>query len=653
MTDLIASIGLVPLYPLAASLIIILGRWLKVLPRAFAMLLTVGATGAGLVHAVGALQWLLANPHAKPLETNYTWLAAGPLQFKLGTLVDPMSVMMLLVVTFISLFIQIYTHGYMNHDKGYSRFYAYLAMFNFAMLGLVLSTNLFQMYIFWELVGVCSFLLIGFWYHREPAAKACLKAFLMNRVGDFGLLVGILALLGTTFPWWQTMLTAHPNLALLSFQALPGAAEVAFTQLGPVLFTAVTLLIFMGPMAKSAQVPLHTWLPDAMEGPTPISALIHAATMVAAGVYLVARIYPMLELSPWASNTIATIGALTAIMAATIALTQTDIKKALAYSTVSQLGFMMAAMGVGAVPAALFHLFTHAFFKAMMFLGSGSVIHACEDEQDMRQMGGLLKKLPITGFTYLIGCLSISGFLFSGFWSKDLILVGAVNHPIVFATLAFTAGMTAFYMFRTFFMTFMGTYRGKAHVHHEDMVMVLPLVVLAVPSIGVGYLLSGNVPGVPSFHHLFVPHIHETLSPLQHQIEHTMFMGLNVMGWISLGIGAAGAFMAFLFYSAKPLFNPDTFRRMFPALYILFTRKWFFDELYQNVVVNRLYMPFARLSSRFDKGLIDGMVSATGQAVLVGGSALKAVQNGSIQWYVAILAVSVFSLTCWFVYSAL
>jgi NAD(P)H-quinone oxidoreductase subunit 5 len=662
MNALLENIWLVPLYPLVASLTIILGRWFRLMPvRELAMLLTVGATGAGLVHAVGALQWLLSNPQVKAIETNIPWLTAGPLQLKMGTLIDPMSVMMLLVVTFISLFIQIYTHGYMSHDKGYCRFYAYLAMFNFAMLGLVLSTNLFQMYIFWELVGVCSFLLIGFWYHREPAAKACLKAFLMNRVGDLGLLVGILALLGLSFPWWQVALAKFPDMSLLSFQMLPQAAEFTFNQVlaqhgdafGPVVFTIITLLIFMGPMAKSAQLPLHTWLPDAMEGPTPISALIHAATMVAAGVYLTARVFPMLELSPWASGIIASIGAATALVAATIALTQVDIKKALAYSTVSQLGFMMAAIGVGAVPAALFHLFTHAFFKAMLFLGSGSVIHACEDEQDMRQMGGLLKKLPITGFTYFIGCLSISGFLLSGFWSKDLILLGALKNPPIFAILAFTAGMTAFYMFRTFFMTFMGKYRGTAHVHHESPVMVLPLVVLAVPSLAVGFLLSGLVPGVPSFQQLFVPHIVEHLTPLQHDIEHNVMFGLNPLAWASLGIGMLGAFAAMLFYGAKPVISADWFRRTFAPLYVLFNRKWYFDELYQNVIVNRLYMPFARLSSGFDKGVLDGVVGLAGYSVLVGGGALRAVQNGSVQWYLAILAVGIFSLTCWFIFSAL
>jgi proton-translocating NADH-quinone oxidoreductase chain L len=521
------------------------------------------------------------------------------------------------------------------------------------MLGLVLSTNLFQMYIFWELVGVCSFLLIGFWYHREPAAKACLKAFLMNRVGDFGLLAGILMFLGVTFPWWQGFLAQHGSMALLSFQALPAAADVALTQLGPVGFTIMALLVFMGPMAKSAQVPLHTWLPDAMEGPTPISALIHAATMVAAGVYLVARVYPLLEYSPWAANVIAIIGTLTAFIAATIALTQVDIKKALAYSTVSQLGFMMAAMGMGAVPAALFHLFTHAFFKAMLFLGSGSVIHACEDEQDMRQMGGLLKKLPVTGWTYLIGCLSISGFLFSGFWSKDMILVGALDHPVIFGVLSFTAGLTAFYMFRTFFMTFMGTYRGKAHVHHESPVMVLPLAVLAIPSIAVGFLLSGNVPGVPSFHHLFVSGFEHHLSPFQHEVEASVTLGLNPVGWMSLAIGAFGALSAFMFYGAKPFLSADWFRRTFAPLYTLFTNLWFFDAFYQGFVLKRVYMPFARLSSAFDKGIIDGVVSTTGNAVIVGSAALKAAQNGSVQWYVAVVAVGLFSLCCWFVFSAL
>ena len=414
----IQTLWLVPIYPLVAFLLISLGRALpkplaydaseghghvdasEALPllakKEVAFALTSGATVLGLVHAIASVAWLF-NQHdgVTPIEQNWQWLQAGDLVLKLGTLLDANTVMMLFVVTFISLFIQIYTHGYMNHDKGYAKFFGYLALFNFSMLGLVLSSNLIQTYMFWELVGVSSYLLIGFWFHKPAAAAASMKAFLVNRVGDFGFLIGILLLLGITFTsgFWQQYLSINPEQALLSFQGfMPMVGGLAKT-IPAWLLGAIGILVFTGPMAKSAQVPLHTWLPDAMEGPTPISALIHAATMVAAGVYLIARVFPLMAASMDITMPFITIiGVITAIVGATIAVTQTDIKKALAYSTMSQLGFMVTAMGLGAYTAGLFHLFTHAFFKAMLFLGSGSVIHACEGEQDMRKMGGLMKK---------------------------------------------------------------------------------------------------------------------------------------------------------------------------------------------------------------------------------------------------------------------
>lgn len=658
----------IPLYPLFAFFIIVLGRAFGrerglFAKKEVAAFLTIFATFLGLMHTLfGALPWLFSHPGSgtiPPLEHNLLWLQAGNFKLSVGYLIDAMSVMMLFVVTFISLFIQIYTHGYMRHDPGYAKFFGYLALFNFSMLGLVLSTNLFQIYIFWELVGVSSYLLIGFWFTRPSAAAAAVKAFLMNRVGDFGFLFGILGFLYVTWNalpghenvlTWSGYLAQHPEQALLSFQALPTMVQTAAAQLtgNPLLLTVIALLLFMGPMAKSAQVPLHTWLPDAMEGPTPISALIHAATMVAAGVYLVGRAYPIFQLSSTAMFWIAAIGTLTAVIAATIALTQYDIKKALAYSTMSQLGFMMAGMGVGAFTAGLFHLFTHAFFKAMLFLCSGSVIHACEDEQDMRKMGGLAAKLPLTHWTYLIGCLAISGLLWtSGFWSKDLILAGAKEAPgfgFVYWSLAITAGLTSFYMFRTYFLTFHGRYRGEAHVHHEDPWMTSPLLVLAVPSALIGVAMAGlqdiRLPFLPAFGE----YIH--YGTVAHVEHHTFFQAIfSDVGLLSLVFGVAGLALAFLFYAVAPAI-PETIRKAPGAAtaFQLFSRKWYFDDIYQ-AFVSRVYLTFARGSARFDRGAVDGLVNGAGRTVLSSGYGLRYLQSGKVQTYIAVMFFSVVTLS--------
>ncbi len=641
------TVWMVPLYPLLAFFIIVLGRAFGRTQGLFAkkeicMVLTLLATFLGFLHTLGAMGAVNGRPEFA-LERNWVWLQAGDFKLSLGYLLDSMSVMMLFVVTFISFWIQLYTHGYMKHDAGYAKFYAYLALFNFSMLGLVLSTNLFQIYIFWELVGVSSYLLIGFWFTRPSAAAAAVKAFLMNRVGDFGFLFGILGFLFFSYPFWSSFLSTHPEMAMLSFRALPAMVEPVLTQAGPALFTIIALLVFMGPMAKSAQLPLHTWLPDAMEGPTPISALIHAATMVAAGVYLIGRAYPIFEASPNAMLVVAIIGTLTAVVAATIALTQYDIKKALAYSTMSQLGFMVAAMGVGAFTAGLFHLFTHAFFKAMLFLCSGSVIHACEDEQDMRQMGGLAKKLPVTHWTYLIGCLAISGLGWTaGFWSKDEILAGAREYaPALYISLFITAGLTAFYMFRTYFLTFLGEYRGKAHVHHEDPVMTTPLVVLAIPSLFIGALMSGSVPGfLPTFGN-YIRYGHAA-----HAEHHTFLQAITSdIGMTSLVVGAVGLLLAAFFYLKRPDI-PEKIKNapFFSSAFSLFSKKWYFDEIYQGFV-DRVYLAFAQGSAEFDRKGIDGAVNWTGRSVMGSGYALRLLQSGQIQTYVAIMLFSVVVLS--------
>jgi len=653
----IHHIWVVALYPLMAFFLIVLGRAFGRENGIFAKkevcsALTILATFLGLLHTVlGALPWLLSQPGdaVNAIEQNFAFLQTGDFRLSVGYLLDSMSVMMLFVVTFISLLIQIYTHGYMKHDPGYAKFFGYLALFNFSMLGLVLSSNLFQIYIFWELVGVSSYLLIGFWFTKPSAAAAAVKAFLMNRVGDFGFLFGILGLLYFSYPLWNAYLSmpAHQDMALLSFRALPDMVApimASANHMNPILFTTICILLFMGPMAKSAQLPLHTWLPDAMEGPTPISALIHAATMVAAGVYLIGRAYPIFSHSHEAMSFIALIGTLTAVVAATIALVQYDIKKALAYSTMSQLGFMVAAMGIGAFTAGLFHLFTHAFFKAMLFLCSGSVIHACEDEQDMRQMGGLAGKLPITHLAYLIGTLAISGLLWtSGFWSKDMILAHAKEHaPLISWALSITAGMTSFYMFRTYFLTFLGKYRGSAHVHHEDNFMVLPLLVLAIPSALIGIVMAG----LTNVQISMIPAFGQYINFGGAELEHLSLMQAitSPVGITSLIFGLSGLVLAFLFYMVAPgipagIRNAALVRPVFNFL----TRKWYFDDLYQGFV-DRVYLAFARGSATFDRNAIDGVVNGAGQTVMGTGTALRELQSGKVQTYIAVMFFSVVTL---------
>lgn len=653
------NLWLVPLYPLVAFLLISLGRAIQmpcpktgtlesVLPKVFAPILTMSATAVGLVHAIASVQWLMSQPKGavQAIEQNWSWLTAGVLDLKIGTLLDANSVLMLFVVTFVSLLIQFYTHGYMRHDKGYAKFFSYLALFNFSMLGLVLSTNLVQIYMFWELVGLSSYLLIGFWFHKPSAAAASLKAFLVNRVGDFGFLLGILLLLFTSFAWWQGYLGIFPQQALLSFQGFEALAGFMTQQVPTWLIGTMGILLFMGPMAKSAQFPLHTWLPDAMEGPTPISALIHAATMVAAGVFLVARIFPILHISPdMVMPFITWIGVITAVVGAVIAVSQTDIKKALAYSTMSQLGFMMASMGLGAYTAALFHLFTHAFFKAMLFLCSGSVIHACEDEQDMRQMGGLMKKLPVTGLTYLIGTVAISGLLWtSGYWSKDEILATALHqNPAVYGILTATAGLTAFYMFRTFFMTFMGKYRGTAHVHHEDKVMTTPLLILAVPSLFVGLLLSGFIPNVPAFGDYITYAFQSGSGHHPHSLMEAMF---NDVGNKSQLVAFLGVLLASLFYVFK-VFSTTKIKSTFAPLYALSQNKFYMDDIIEGIVEGGVLLQ-AELNAGFDKYVIDGLVNFVGRFTALMGKLVTKLNSGRLQTYVASIGFGVVGL--WLLY---
>lgn len=531
---------LIPVLPLLGAMLVGLGlisfNQTTNRLRQLNAVLIISLMGAALGLS-SALLWSQLQGHPTYLRT-LEWAAAGNFHLTMGYTIDNLTSLMLVIATSVAVLVMVYTDGYMAHDPGYVRFYAYLSLFGSSMLGLVVSPNLVQIYIFWELVGMCSYLLVGFWYDRKSAADAAQKAFVTNRVGDFGLLLGILGL------FWAT--------GSFDFQIM-GDRLAELVQTGSISnFLAVlfAILVFLGPVAKSAQFPLHVWLPDAMEVPTPISALIHAATMVAAGVFLVARMYPVFEHVPAAMNVIAFTGAFTAFLGATIAITQNDIKKGLAYSTISQLGYMVMAMGVGAYSAGLFHLMTHAYFKAMLFLGSGSVIHGMEAvvghdpalAQDMRLMGGLRKYMPATGLTFLIGCLAISGIPpFAGFWSKDEILGAAyASNPLLWFIGWMTAGITAFYMFRMYFSTFEGKFRGNDE-KIKDKLLKAKTILLELesaeptPVFGPGAMKKGELAATGGHHD---GHGHHSSSP--HESPWTMTLPLLILAIPSMLIGLVG-----------------------------------------------------------------------------------------------------------------
>ena len=560
---------------------------------------------------------------------SFTWIdfgnvsSIGPLSVELGIKIDNITVLMLFVVNIISMLVHIYSIEYMRGDKRYNRYFAYLGIFTFSMLGIVITDNLLMMYIFWELVGLSSYLLIGFWYEKKSASDAGMKAFLTNRIGDIGMFIGILIL----FTHYHTF-TFDEIFEQISLGNLPFDSIAALTTAG--------ILIFMGAVGKSAQVPLHVWLPDAMEGPTPVSALIHAATMVAAGVYLVVRIFVMLTGD--AMLVIAAVGVITSFVAATIALTQNDIKKVLAYSTVSQLGYMIMALGVGAYAFAFFHLVTHAFFKGLLFLGSGSVIRAMHHEQDIQNMGGLRKKMPITYYTFLIATLAISGIpLTSGFLSKDGLLAGSLafgdltGHWLI-PTIAFiVAAMTAFYMFRLVILTFHGEPKNKEKYEHAEespFVMVMPLVVLAVLSIFIWYTPNPIAPAdgwvigewiktpatvVPQEARFeFMQTTGHAANPdvvHSEMYEEAMHHAHYPAMILSLILGGLGILLAFMFYQWKKL-DVDKLVDKIQPLYKFSYNKWYFDELYQATVINGL-LAFSEIIKWFDNTIVDGIVNGS------------------------------------------
>ena len=655
---------LIPLFPLIGAVISGLGlisanKKINKLREVISVTL-ISFVGASLVISYKAL---FEQINGYPIvEKLFVWASAGDFQIPMGFVLDPLGSVMLALVTTITLLVMIYSHGYMAHDKGYVRFFTYLALFSSSMLGLIISPNLLEIYVFWELVGMCSYLLVGFWYDREGAAHAAQKAFVVNRVGDFGLLLGILGL------FWATKSFEFNKIAEVISESISNNSLPVWAA------SFLCFLVFLGPMAKSAQFPLHVWLPDAMEGPTPISALIHAATMVAAGVFLVARLDPLYSLFPSIQIFIALIGSITCFLGASIALTQMDLKKGLAYSTVSQLGYMMLAMGCGAPLAGIFHLITHACFKAMLFLGSGSVIHAMEEvvghqpvlAQDMRLMGGLRKKMPFTSFTFLIGCIAISGIPpLAGFWSKDEILANAfISFPIFWFIGFVTAGMTAFYMFRLYFLTFEGEFRGndkelqnklisisgitiddeenepehRGSVHESPWSMTFPLIFLAVPSILIGFL---GVPWDSKFSYLLDP---EEALFLAGSFNLKEFLPLAIS---SVLISSTGIFIAYFAYFAKKIDLSVLFAQRFPALNKFLSSKWYLDDINEKLFVKGS-RKLAKEVLEVDSKVVDGVVNLTGLVTLGSGEGLKYFETGRAQFYALIVFGGVILLVALF-----
>jgi NADH-quinone oxidoreductase subunit L len=613
------GVWLVPLCPLlGATLNCFFGQRYS---RATVGQLAVAAVGLSFLVSVAALVAFLSGTASSYQLPLFQWIASGPYSANVGLLVDGLSLTMMLVITGVGLLIHIYSTGYMHDDTDYARYFTYLNLFVGAMLILVMADNYLLMFVGWEGVGLCSYLLIGFWYTRQSAADAGKKAFVVNRIGDFGFLLAMLLL----FVTFQTTDMMHVQ------ERLPQARTG--------VLTAIALLLFMGAVGKSAQLPLYVWLPDAMEGPTPVSALIHAATMVTAGVYMIARSSVLFTLAPVAAGVVAFIGIATALFAATIALAATDIKRVLAYSTVSQLGYMVFAVGIGAYAAGIFHLVTHAFFKALLFLGAGAVIHALGGEQDLRKMGGLRTALPTTHWTMLVATLAIAGiFPLAGFWSKDEILASAVKlgglNLLWWLVGAVTAFLTAFYMFRLFYMTFYGVSRLEpavaAHVHEAPASMRTPLILLAVLS-GVGGLLLG----IPPEHGL----LHRFVLPVFAQAMHLSGGHHGFAVWpdvllmlMSLALALAGWKLAQRCYVSEPGL-PAQWAQRWQGFYRLLVNKYYVDEGYLKGIVHPIYSLAVALWNGCDVGVIDRLVNGVASLVRLGGELISYLQTGYVRTY--------------------
>lgn len=654
----------VPLAPLAGA--IIAGLFGKLIGRTGAHVVTILGVAIAFVASLLIFQDVQAgNTFNGPV---YTWLTSGDLHLEIGFLIDRLTVLMMLVVTFVSLMVHIYTIGYMAEDPGYQRFFSYISLFTFSMLMLVMSNNFLQLFFGWEAVGLVSYLLIGFWYTRETAIYANLKAFLVNRVGDFGFLLGI----GLIWAYFGTLDYAQvfqmaPQLADHTISLIDGHAWS--------LMAVICILLFIGAMGKSAQFPLHVWLPDSMEGPTPISALIHAATMVTAGIFMVTRMSPLFELSDTALSFVMIIGAITALFMGFLGIIQNDIKRVVAYSTLSQLGYMTVALGASAYSVAIFHLMTHAFFKALLFLAAGSVIMAMHHEQDIRKMGGLRKYLPITWITSLIGSLALIGTPFlSGFYSKDSIIEAVKFSNLAgsgFAYFAVTLGVfvTAFYSFRMYFLVFHGKERfkhahdthdheagkdGDAHGHHHgghsvphetSWVVTLPLVLLAIPSLIIGYLviepmLFGNWFG----HAIQVAERHGAMAELQHHFHGAAAMALHAVTTLPFLLAAAGVGLSWFFYLKRPDI-PAAIQKRFSLIYLILEKKYGFDDFNDWFFAGGARMLGGRLWHWGDVTLIDGLM-VNGTARLVGRIAgiVRHLQSGYIYHYAFVMIIGVLLL---------
>ncbi|MCY4051488.1 MAG: NADH-quinone oxidoreductase subunit L [Gammaproteobacteria bacterium] len=636
---------------------IIAGLFGQKIGRNGAHTITIGAVAIALLLSI--VVYMDVSQGGGGNFTLYTWAISEGMRFEIGFLIDQLSAMMMVVVTFVSLMVHIYTIGYMQEDPGYQRFFCYISLFTFAMLMLVMSNNFLQLFFGWEAVGVVSYLLIGFWYERDTAIFANLKAFLVNRVGDFGFLLGIAAI---------AYLFGSLDYQIVFAGADTHSGEIVSTPFGDWMWiTVICILLFIGAMGKSAQVPLHVWLPDSMEGPTPISALIHAATMVTAGIFMVARMSPLFELSETALTTVLIIGATTAIFMALVGLVQNDIKRVVAYSTLSQLGYMTVALGVSAYELAIFHLGTHAFFKALLFLAAGSVIIALHHQQDMRKMGGLKSIMPITYATAVIGSLALAGIPpFAGFFSKDAI-IEAVHHSQIagsgYAYLAVLSGVfvTAFYSFRLLFLTFHGKSRmSEETLHHakeSPRVVTVPLIALAIPSVIAGFLffepvLSGSYFGSS----IFVLEEHDVTSALYESYHGQSGFGLIMSSilhglmtppfWLAIG----GIVFAWYCY-CRDTDLPNRIAQRFSLIYQILDKKYGFDEFYQTVFARGSVRLGKFLHRRADAGLIDGMmVNGTARAIGRISTRLRRIQTGFTYHYAFAMIIGLFSLITVFVW---
>jgi NADH-quinone oxidoreductase subunit L len=641
----------IPLAPLFGA--ILAGLFGKQIGRVGAHTVTILGVAISFVLSAMVFKQFAIDGATPFNESVYTWMVSDGVRFEVGFLVDNLTALMMTVVTFVSLMVHIYTIGYMHDDPGYQRFFSYIALFTFSMLMLVMSNNFLQLFFGWEAVGLVSYLLIGFWYKRPTAIYANLKAFLVNRVGDFGFLLGIAAIYMTFNSMdYATVFAAAPAHAGDSYQVFPGVDWS--------LMSVICICLFIGAMGKSAQVPLHVWLPDSMEGPTPISALIHAATMVTAGIFMVARMSPMFELSTTALSFVIVIGAITTFFMGLLGVVQNDIKRVIAYSTLSQLGYMTVALGASAYAAGIFHLMTHAFFKALLFLGAGSAIIAMHHDQDIRNMGGLRKYMPITWITMLIGSLALIGTpFFSGFFSKDTI-IEAVHHAnipgagIAYWAVLLSVFVTALYSFRLYFLVFHGKPRmddhTREHLHESPWVVTLPLILLAIPSVLAGFWIDPIVFGDFFNGVIYVSPEHTGLATVAEHYHGPVSFVLHAFGGPAIYLAIAGVATAWYIYMKNPQLA-DTVRQRFNGLYTVLVNKYYADDVNEVVFAGGARGVGQLLWKIGDVLIIDGLV-VNGSAKVVGWTAsiVRKIQTGHLYTYAFTMIIGLLFILSWFVF---